>query len=247
MNINALSKKEIDVLAGSFKYPRFSKSLVLAIIDWVIWCGSKFSLLCWLGRCRWKRRGDHLHFGSIESWLILLLVAELIFFIAYPRATRIFRNFGQGFAYFVLFDNAMAALRDVFLGPRLHQGHFVIRDGRRWFALTSLCAVQVILGFSILFLANGREFCPEVKDPLTSLYFSLVTFATVGYGDYHPSSISCAAKCLVIIQIVFVLLFLTLKLPLAVAIFTSTTRRPGRKRKVPFRSGRGPVGKFEIR
>jgi voltage-gated potassium channel len=52
------------------------------------------------------------------------------------------------------------------------------------FALVSVGSLLVYSVFGVLYL--GEEFSPPVRDPVTALYFSIVSMSTVGYGDIVP-------------------------------------------------------------
>ncbi|HET8598655.1 MAG TPA: voltage-gated potassium channel protein [Castellaniella sp.] len=52
------------------------------------------------------------------------------------------------------------------------------------FALISVASLLVYAVFGVLYL--GEEFTPPVRDPVTALYFSIVSMSTVGYGDISP-------------------------------------------------------------
>ena len=78
---------------------------------------------------------------------------------------------------------------------RLHQ------SPRYWFVIFSIWLVCVIGTYAAIYLQFGLETdctaskpvgncCLEsciVKDPLVALYFSIVTWTTLGYGDFSPS------------------------------------------------------------
>lgn len=52
------------------------------------------------------------------------------------------------------------------------------------FAVTSALLLLIYAVFGSLYL--GDQFAPPIKDPITAFYFSIVTMATVGYGDITP-------------------------------------------------------------
>lgn len=52
------------------------------------------------------------------------------------------------------------------------------------FAVLSVASLLVYAVFGVLYL--GDEFSPPVHDPVTALYFSIVSMSTVGYGDISP-------------------------------------------------------------
>ncbi|WP_103035432.1 voltage-gated potassium channel protein [Castellaniella caeni] len=52
------------------------------------------------------------------------------------------------------------------------------------FAVLSVLSLLVYAVFGVLYL--GDEFAPPIHDPITALYFSIVSMSTVGYGDIAP-------------------------------------------------------------
>ncbi|MDY0310152.1 MAG: voltage-gated potassium channel protein, partial [Castellaniella sp.] len=54
------------------------------------------------------------------------------------------------------------------------------------FAVLSVASLLVYAVFGVLYL--GEEFAPPVRDPVTALYFSIVSMSTVGYGDISPQT-----------------------------------------------------------
>lgn len=67
--------------------------------------------------------------------------------------------------------------------------------------------IEVIAGFAVIYAA-GNFLNRPVASWLDALYFSLITGATVGYGDLHP--INDNGKLVVMLQIVSTLSFLIL-------------------------------------
>ncbi|HTU33530.1 MAG TPA: voltage-gated potassium channel protein [Candidatus Acidoferrum sp.] len=56
------------------------------------------------------------------------------------------------------------------------------------FALTSALLLLIYATFGSLYL--GNQFSPPIKDLVTSLYYSVVTMSTVGYGDITPKTVN---------------------------------------------------------
>jgi voltage-gated potassium channel len=52
------------------------------------------------------------------------------------------------------------------------------------FAVLSVVSLLVYAVFGVLYL--GDQFAPPIHDPITALYFSIVSMSTVGYGDISP-------------------------------------------------------------
>ncbi|MGC2221785.1 MAG: ion channel, partial [Methylocella sp.] len=56
------------------------------------------------------------------------------------------------------------------------------------FAVTSALLLLIYAVFGSLYL--GNQFSPPIKDLATSLYYSVVTMSTVGYGDITPKTVN---------------------------------------------------------
>ncbi|RAJ42344.1 ion channel [Kitasatospora sp. SolWspMP-SS2h] len=73
--------------------------------------------------------------------------------------------------------------------------------------LTLLCGALVV--FAAAYLGMSRQ--PGELDGLTTkidaLYFTVITMATVGYGDIHPAG--QAARVVVMLQLLYTFVFLT--------------------------------------
>jgi hypothetical protein len=216
---------EPDLLSKGLAKVRWRKSLILLFADLMRYGLSAISPLVWLARSRMDRRQDYLPFWWVEIWLISLCIIEaIVLYLATGTGLRWPYWIWVAFALYVLADNIGALLRDVFLGPDIHDGDFVVRDRGRWVAATAICAVEVILAFAIIYRIFGDEFDFSKEGAVCELYFSLVTFATVGYGDVKP--ITELGMWLVVSEILFVLLFIGFKLPVAVTIFLKSVRGP---------------------
>ncbi len=81
------------------------------------------------------------------------------------------------------------------------------RSHKRSLLLLFLNFIEVIGSFAVIYAA-GNFLNVQVDNWSDALYFSLVTGATVGYGDLYP--INAAGKELVMFQIVSSLAFLIL-------------------------------------
>jgi hypothetical protein len=123
-------------------------------------------------------------------------------------------------ALYVLLDATTAALRDIVAGPIRHRdehgGYIEVYDRTRWLFMAVINVVQVVLCFSVFALYYGAQFEPAISDALSAIYFSSVTFLTVGYGDIRPTCPKTQA--LVCWELLGFLLFLVVKLPIAVSV-----------------------------
>jgi hypothetical protein len=84
------------------------------------------------------------------------------------------------------------------------------RDGALLVLVMLLAATTI--AFATLYMQPGWLAESGGIDRLSGLYFSVVTMATVGYGDLKP--LSDCAKVAVVVQIVSGLLFLTAAIPI---------------------------------
>lgn len=56
-----------------------------------------------------------------------------------------------------------------------------------WISALSMIAVCIVLNFAIVYSGGGLENITDKNDPYEYLYFSMVTFTTLGYGDIQPT------------------------------------------------------------
>jgi hypothetical protein len=54
--------------------------------------------------------------------------------------------------------------------------------------LSLLTFLQIVAAYGVLYAIMARDFVDSVKSHVAWIYFSLVTAATVGYGDIQPKS-----------------------------------------------------------
>jgi len=93
-----------------------------------------------------------------------------------------------------------------------------IRGRKRWMLATLPTATHVVLCFAILFLHLGEHFAPPVREPLTAVYASVTTFATLGYGDVVPAQGSVWGKAIVICEQSLFLLLVVIRVPMAISM-----------------------------
>lgn len=148
-------------------------------------------------------RGDHDVFYRIEKmmlWVMLFCMTILLTIHLMPRwlaisiAVILFQRIVE---FIVVYSrNFIFGLGRIFTDFRDAQ-----RQGEWLIMMFSLNIIQVIIVFSIWYrliaLINPGAFFGEMT-VLNSVYFSVVTFLTVGYGDILP--ISSLAKILVLMQ-----------------------------------------------
>lgn len=120
----------------------------------------------------------------------------------------------------------MAFMKDVFdkLDPRKRKKNGLQYYERIALALRSF--IELILHYAMLYylldtcfvrygLWNGL-FNQPLRDPLTALYFSLITIVSIGYGDYYP--IHPISKLLVMYEIINGLLLLAVSFTVYVGL-----------------------------
>jgi hypothetical protein len=87
------------------------------------------------------------------------------------------------------------------------------RDPFRTTVLTLLSFLQLTLAFAIFYLAlPPTAFDPALHSPVQAIYFTAVTFATVGLGDIHPATAASLSQLLVTVQVLVGLYFLAVVL-----------------------------------
>lgn len=158
---------------------------------------------------------------AVELWTFFLLGLEtfILFVAVRPGGPWIW----PALAIWGLVDVFGATLRDLVIASSLHRDeegpYILVQDPIRWMLMVPLTLLQVVLCHGILFLSAGARFGPHpITDPVSALYQSLVTFTSLGYGDYIPNAGDTVAKLIVISELSFFLLFLAIKLPLALSI-----------------------------
>lgn len=90
--------------------------------------------------------------------------------------------YGQGHAGLVAYTVVLAA---TLIGYWRYFDRASLTAGSL-FAVLSVASLLVYAVFGVLYL--GEEFAPPVRDPVTALYFSIVSMSTVGYGDISPQT-----------------------------------------------------------
>ena len=150
-----------------------------------------------------------------EIWFIIALSFTIIVLGNWEKFTYGQQKILIFSSLYILLNSLAATFRDVFLAPNLHNGDIQINDWQRWLWLTLLSLIEVILSFAIIILFFGDQFKQPIQDPITAVYFSIVTFFTIGYGDIYP--ITHFAKLIVLVEIIYFLLFLSIKIPMIVA------------------------------
>ncbi len=83
---------------------------------------------------------------------------------------------------------------------------------------------EVAVAYAVLYFLSGNivstNKCTALDTPLDALYFSLVTMATVGFGDYVPNA-DPFVRGLVMAQIATSLVLLLFIIPTLVSLFSA--------------------------
>ena len=85
---------------------------------------------------------------------------------------------------------------------------------------------ETVVAFAILYVSVGRvsSACGvALMSPLRALYFSAITTATIGYGDYVPAD--DITRGLVLCEIFTGLVFLAFLLPALLSVFSAMLAR----------------------
>ena len=92
--------------------------------------------------------------------------------------------------------------------------------------LTIFSFVQIVIVFSILYKYLSNDFDGNVYLTwVQSLYFSIVTITTLGYGDFTPSSDATLLQLVIFAQLVIGVYFLAIVLTVIAAWSTSSPTR----------------------
>lgn len=91
--------------------------------------------------------------------------------------------------------------------------------------LSFFAALQLALCFAVIYALRPADFCREIT-PWDAVYFSVVTFATVGYGDIVPRPGASLVQGLVVSEILAGLYFLSVLLAQIVAWVGERPPRP---------------------
>jgi hypothetical protein len=194
---------------------KWEDSLVLIVARFMNNVLSAVSLLTWIEFIfRYRKKSWHPWF--VELW-VFSLVALLFVSLFFGGPGNILIWWG---AMYILTDAIGAAVRDIVASPIHHRddegGYIKVYDKTRWLLMAVVNVVQVVLCFAVFALHYGTQFNPHILEPSSAIYFSAVTFLTLGYGDILPCCPQ--TKALVSLELLIFLLFLVVKLPIALSV-----------------------------
>ena len=116
------------------------------------------------------------------AWAVLVRVAPE----GLPRAVVVL---GLGFAVIGAYVwLLLAQVRLILAGPERLRMHVLIAAAEVATMLVAFGAVYQHLGM----MDNSRAGSPMVNEFWTGVYYSVVTFTTLGYGDFYPKGIARA-------------------------------------------------------
>ena len=165
------------------------------------------TLTCWI-----RTNNDHIF---IEASILLILVGLAVLHI-YPaliQQDNILSDILIGLVCWILVDVMLVLFRIVFLNQYRTRIGWVPVSVNRTLILLVLNFFEISLCFSVFYLSSqsiglsGSGDVSFVMCSLQSLYFSIVTISTLGYGDFRP--ISPWGQRLVILEVVAGFLFVT--------------------------------------
>lgn len=201
-----------DVRYNTGKSLQWKGSIILFIFTFIAAALQLLSIPWWLGKILPREKFPKV---ITEVWLLIILLTQIIILMNWDGSCTSFQSGSYLLAIFFLLDSLSATLRDVFLSPNVHEGKIIVYDIQRWLALTLVSIIQVVFSFGIVILAYANKFNTTVSDPLTAIYISAVTFFTLGFGDYYGAH--SASQIIVLCEMAFFLLFVALKLPIAIS------------------------------
>ncbi len=145
---------------------------------------------------------DYLWRNLLIEWYIILKVILLTYVLrTNPESVR-----SMWIALYFLIDIVQVMLSFVFL----NNVYITAPSLRKNFAHLGINLAEIVLSFSIFYLHFQAiwSWWSPITSPIKTLYFSMVTFATVWYGDVWP--ITTLWELLVIAQIITSFLFITI-------------------------------------
>lgn len=138
---------------------------------------------------------------AIETYVVGKLVLSFFILFKVPN-TKIYTIFA---IYFIL-ETLLYVLSIIFL----EDVHEKIQSFSRSLILIFINYFEITVWFAVLYRNFGLKFEEYTISPLKSLYFSLTTATTVGYGDITPLKTSDTCIIISMVQIAVMLIFIVL-------------------------------------
>lgn len=194
---------------------KWKNSIILWMMSFFLNILISFFPMTWIGAI--YKKSNKLEWLWVEEvWVIPLFI-----FLCYALFSTGLSLLSKSIiAIYVLVEVFGIAMKEIVISLQKCsdvKGEFIpVRNRLRWILMTMLNIIQIIFCFALLFLCNGQSFSPEIKKPLASLYQSILTLTTLGYGDIKP--INDIGQIIVCCELIFFVLFVTIKLPIATSL-----------------------------
>jgi hypothetical protein len=210
-------ESQLTKSSPSFASLKWRGSILLFFVELLETVLVALSPIAWIAHLRRKV----LPMWLVDLWVAALCAASVFLVFWFTTFDESWRVIAKWAAVYLLLESLGVLLRDLVLSPLIYKdecGPLVgVREPRRWVMMAPIGLIPVILAFAILYLFHGCDFGPSpILEPLQAVYFSMVTFTTLGYGDYHP--VTDVGRILVVAELGFFILFLAIKLPIAVSV-----------------------------
>lgn len=158
---------------------------------------------------------EKIPFWFAEAYVLIRLLVVSLFFWLLDDQSGVAYGLLSIACIFMLSD-LLAGTAKIFFIEREErsdwEGHYLlVRDVPRWVMLIFLNLAEIVLYFGVLYYRFGNEFDAIIGDRITAIYQSLLTFATLGYGEIHP--VTSPAKILVMFHLVYFIIFVFLVVP----------------------------------
>jgi len=154
----------------------------------------------------------------IELWVLMWLCSQIVCLYFLGLSKRWLFFLGLYGLYNILLSASHDLIVNQLINKRTKCEYFVeVRNPIRWLLLTIINIGQGVFCFALIFFVFGNAFCPAIRDSITAIYQSILTFTTLGYGEITPTSSS--GKIIVIFELAFFMIFITLKLPVVLSVF----------------------------
>jgi len=159
--------------------------------------------------------------AAVDLTLLIVLALQVLALRVLAPADGYLFGLAILIAAFGLWNALGGMLLDVVVAPSLHRdeqgGYILVRGMGRWLLLGVVNATLIVMSFAVLYRCAGQHFRPEITDSMTAVYQSALTFTTLGYGDFTPTGDSWKPKAIVLGELLYFIMFLTIRLPAAVS------------------------------